>query len=294
MGQNGAGKSTTMRMLAGYLAPTSGEIRLNDIDMALQPRRVKELIGYLPEIPPLYPDCTVMEHLRFVCALRGIPGREVKRECERVCSLLHIADVSGRIIGRLSKGYRQRVGFAAALIGKPSLLILDEPTVGLDPQQVIDIRRLILDLAGQMTVMISSHILSEIAYVCTHLLILHQGELLADGSADEITARYSRDSLLELVVRGDGELAGRALQDVLPDTGSLTIQTRPRKDEALFSLRAPKERDMAQAVFQALAVHREHVSLISLNERSPSLEDIFISMTRGQLPEDISEGGPAT
>lgn len=282
-----------MRMLAGYLAPTSGEIRLNDIDMALQPRRVKELIGYLPEIPPLYPDCTVMEHLRFVCALRGIPGREVKRECERVCSLLHITDVSGRIIGRLSKGYRQRVGFAAALIGKPSLLILDEPTVGLDPQQVIDIRRLILDLAEQMTVMISSHILSEIAYVCTHLLILHQGELLADGSADEITARYSRDSLLELVVRGDGELAGRALQDILPDTGSLTIQARPRKDEALFSLSAPKERDMAQAVFQALAVHREHVSLISLNERSPSLEDVFISMTRGQFPENISEGGPA-
>lgn len=282
LGQNGAGKSTTMRMLAGYLAPTSGSIRLDGLDMAEDPRKTKGRIGYLPEIPPLYPDCTVMEHLRFVCALRNIPQREIQRECERVCGLLNITPVAGRIIGRLSKGYRQRVGFAAALVGKPSLLILDEPTVGLDPQQVIEIRRLILELATQMTVLISSHILSEIASVCTHLLILHHGELLADGSAEEITDRYREHSLLDVAVRGDHALAQAELTRLVKGMGTLTVEARPAQEEARFLLRTPKGREMAETVFQALAAHKERVSLLSLTQRTPSLEDIFIDMTQGQ------------
>ena len=295
LGQNGAGKSTTMRMLAGFLAPTSGEIRLDGLDMAEQPCKTKARIGYLPEIPPLYPDCTVLEHLRFVCALRSIPPREIKRECERVCGLLNITPVAGRVIGRLSKGYRQRVGFAAALVGTPSLLILDEPTVGLDPQQVIEIRGLILALATQMTVLISSHILSEIACVCTHLLILHHGELLADGSAEDITDRYREHSLLDVAVRGNHELAQAELTRLVQGTGTLTMEARLAQEETRFLLRTPKGRDMAEAVFQTLAAHKESVSLVSLQKRTPSLEEIFIEMTQGQPPVDAScraeEGG---
>lgn len=282
LGQNGAGKSTTMRMLAGYLAPTSGDIVLDGLNMAEDPIQAKRRIGYLPELPPLYMDSTVREHLRFVCALRGIAHRDAKRESERVCDLLSIGHVASRVIGKLSKGYRQRVGFAAALIGNPSLLILDEPTVGLDPQQVIDIRRLILMLSKQMTVLISSHVLSEIASVCTHLLIMHQGQLLADGSAQEITDRYREHSLLAATVRGERLLACETMARLAEGMGTLAVEEHPSPDVTGFVLRVPKDCAMAERVFQGIANHRQQLSLLSLQERTPSLEDVFIDITQGR------------
>ena len=281
LGPNGAGKSTTMRMLAGYLAPTAGEITLDGQRMAERPRQVRGMIGYLPEIPPLYLDSTVTEHLRFVCDLRGVPPRQVRAECERVCGLLSIRPVAGRIIGRLSKGYRQRVGFAAALIGQPRLLILDEPTVGLDPQQVIEIRRLILSLAGQMTVLISSHVLSEIACVCSHLLIMNRGELLADGTPQAITDRYRDSAILSATVRGERALAIRVLEAVAQGRGELTVEERIHPQETGFTLRAPKELDLAEAVFRAVAAQGEALALTQLEAKTPSLEDVFIQITRG-------------
>lgn len=281
LGPNGAGKSTTMRMLSGYLAPSAGGFTLCGLSMADHPRQVKGMIGYLPELPPLYPDCTVTEHLRFVCSLRGIAPRQAARECDRVCGLLNIRPVAGRIIGRLSKGYRQRVGFAAALIGTPRLLILDEPTVGLDPQQVIEIRRLILALGQEMTVLISSHVLSEIASVCSHLLIMNRGVLLADGSAQAIADRYRDRAILSATVRGDRALATRVLGDVVQGRGTMAVEEQISPQETGFTLYAPKELDLAPEVFQALASHSGALSLTALQAKTPTLEDVFISITQG-------------
>jgi len=288
LGRNGAGKSTTMRMLAGYLAPTSGDIRLCGESICDNPRRTKRLIGYLPEIPPLYPYMTVTEQLRFVCDLRGIPAKEVKRECERVCGMLSISHVSGRAISHLSKGYRQRVGFAAALIGKPKLVILDEPTVGLDPQQVIEIRKLILDLSKEMTVLISSHILSEIASVCSHLLILRSGELVADGTAQEIADSYQSETTLMVSVRGDVALAEHTLRACAGDRAAISVQ--PGREETTFLVTTPRSLRLEEEVYRAFAPLCPQVILTSLHTDKPSLESIFLDITSGQTASK-AEGG---
>ena len=295
LGPNGAGKSTTMRMLAGYLAPTAGEVELCGLRMSDNPREVKRMIGYLPEIPPLYPESTVTEHLRFVCALRGVAARETARECDRVCALLNITHVAGRVIGRLSKGYRQRVGFAAALIGQPRLLILDEPTVGLDPQQVVEIRRLILTLAQQMTVLISSHMLSEIASVCSHLLILNRGVLVADGTAQSIAQGHRDRSLLAATVRGDRALAVETLRQAVAGLGELSVQERFTPDETDFLITSAAQVDVSAAVFRAVADRRDALTLTALTAKTPTLEDIFMDITRGAapVPAQAPEGGRA-
>lgn len=288
LGRNGAGKSTTMRMLAGYLAPTSGDIRLCGESICDNPRSAKRLIGYLPEIPPLYPYMTVTEQLRFVCDLRGIPARDVKRECERVCDMLSISHVSGRAIAHLSKGYRQRVGFAAALIGKPKLVILDEPTVGLDPQQVIEIRRLILNLSQEMTVLISSHILSEIASVCSHLLILRSGELVADGTAQEIADSYKSEATLMVSVRGDAALGETTLRACVGDRGTIAVQ--PGREETTFLVTIPRSLRLEEEVYRAFAPLCPQVLLTGLHMDKPSLESIFLDITSGQIATK-TEGG---
>jgi len=294
LGRNGAGKSTTMRMLAGYLAPTSGDIRLCGESICDNPRSAKRLIGYLPEIPPLYPYMTVTEQLRFVCDLRGIPAKEIKRECERVCDLLNITHVSGRAISHLSKGYRQRVGFAAALIGKPKLVILDEPTVGLDPQQVIEIRKLILDLSQEMTVLISSHILSEIASVCSHLLILSSGTLVADGTAQEIADSYQSETALIVSMRGDLTLGEKTLRACVGDRG--TISAQPSREEATFVVTTPRSMRLEEDVYRAFAPLCPQVLLTALHTDKPSLESIFLDITGGHAAQEAKleakpEGG---
>jgi len=289
LGRNGAGKSTTMRMLAGYLAPTSGDIRLCGESICDNPRRTKRMIGYLPEIPPLYPYMTVTEQLRFVCDLRGIPAREIKSECERVCSLLSISHVSGRAIAHLSKGYRQRVGFAAALIGKPKLVILDEPTVGLDPQQVIEIRRLILDLSKEMTVLISSHILSEIASVCSHLLILSSGTLVADGTAQEIADSYQSETTLSISMRGDIALGEQTLRACVGERGMISMQ--PGREDTTFVVATPRALRLEEEIFRAFAPLCPQVILTALHTDKPSLEDIFLDITSGAAAMENAKGG---
>ena len=233
---------------------------------------------------------TVTEQLRFVCDLRGIPAREVKRECERVCRLLNITHVSGRAIAHLSKGYRQRVGFAAALIGKPKLVILDEPTVGLDPQQVIEIRKLILDLSQEMTVLISSHILSEIASVCSHLLILSSGTLVADGTAQEIADSYQSETTLIVSIRGDLALGEATLRACIGDRG--TITTQPSRDEMTFIVTTPRNTQLEEEVYRAFAPLCPNVLLTALHTDKPSLESIFLDITGGHAAQEIKpEGG---
>lgn len=280
LGPNGAGKSTTMRMLAGYLAPTSGDITLMGQSMTANPREAKRHIGYLPELPPLYLDMTVAEQLRFVCSLRDIPKAQVKRECARVCEMLNISHVAGRAIGHLSKGYRQRVGFAAALVGEPKLLILDEPTVGLDPQQIIDIRKLILELSVSMSVIISSHVLSEIASVCSRILILDHGELAADGTPNEIEADYRHSSILSVSVRGDRALAADVMKNCVKGRAKLVVEERLQPDETDFVVTSSRDTPMEATVFTALASQSPNLILTAMQTHTPSLEDIFIDITK--------------
>lgn len=275
LGQNGAGKSTTMRMLAGCLAPTEGEICMLGKDTLAYPVEAKRQIGYLPEIPPLYMDMTVMEQLRFACAMHGVTKAEIAGECARVCEALRIAHVSRRVIGALSKGYRQRVGFAQALIGAPKLLILDEPTVGLDPQQMIDLRELIVQLSASMSVMISSHILAEIATVCSRILVLHHGALVADGAPEQIRAQVGGPAWLHVAVRGDTELAAATMRAAIGEQAIAGAQAEGNC--VRFTL---VSRDgLAEKVFAALAGHHDRLAIVEMSERAPSLEEVFIDIT---------------
>ena len=200
LGQNGAGKTTTLNIITGYLAPTSGDVRVGDYDLLTQPRQAKRLIGYLPEQPPLYPEMTVQEYLDFAAELKGVKKAERKEQVRSAARRTGLEKVLPRLIRSLSKGYRQRVGIAQALLGSPKLIILDEPTVGLDPAQVIEIRKLIRELGQAHTVILSSHILSEVQAVCQQVLILSKGRLAASGSLQELTAdgRNLEEVFLEL------------------------------------------------------------------------------------------------
>ncbi len=284
LGPNGAGKSTTMRMLTGYISPTAGSVTMLGKSLADQPLEARRHIGYLPELPPLYLNMTVTEHLAVVCSLRGIPKARAADEISRVCGSLHITDVKGRVIKHLSKGYRQRVGFAAALVGDPKLLILDEPTVGLDPRQVIEIRGLIQELSGRMSILISSHILSEIASVCSRILIMNKGRLLADGSPAEIERRHGGRAGAEVVVRGDSRLAGKLLTGCLEGRAGFTATPGPGQEETRFEVAADSP-ELRGDIFRAFAAHSDKLLLVSLRPLSQTLEDIFIHIIQNSSAE---------
>ena len=279
LGVNGAGKSTTMRMLSGYLAPTSGNIVLDGFSMVEDPLRAKALVGYLPETPPLYPDMTVREQLRFICALRSIPARRVRAECDRVASLLNIGHVLNRLNGHLSKGYRQRVGFAAALVGSPRLVILDEPTSGLDPHQMIDIRALIQELTGSTSVLISSHVLSEIENVCTRLLILVEGALVTDGTPADILAAYGKAPRLELDVLGDARAAEQVLRALLPADVTWTRVATASGEGTGFAIPLSGISVGEERFFAAFAGQNQALAVTRMVRVLPTLEEAFLDIT---------------
>lgn len=195
LGPNGAGKSTTMRILTGYLPLTAGRVRIAGHDIETQPMEAKRRIGYMPEVPPLYTDMTVRDYLIFVARIKGVPAKERRDRVAKVMAQCSIEDVAGRVIAKLSKGYRQRVGLAQALVNNPELLILDEPTAGLDPTQIIEIRKLIQGLAGEHTIILSTHILPEVTMTCNRAVIINKGQIVADDTI----ANLSKDKTLEEV-----------------------------------------------------------------------------------------------
>lgn len=215
LGPNGAGKSTTMNMMTGYLAPTEGEVRVDGHSVTQDPAEAKACIGYLPEQPPLYVDMTVREYLEFAAGLKRIPRGERAAQLDRILEMTRTADVSGRLIRNLSKGYRQRVGLAQALIGFPHILILDEPTVGLDPKQILEIRALIRELAQERTVILSSHILSEVQEVCDHIFIIHHGRLVAQGTPAQLEWELAGTPAITLLLKAAPE-EGRVLLSGVP------------------------------------------------------------------------------
>ena len=274
LGPNGAGKSTTMNILTGYLSANSGTAVIDGIDILENPTAAKRLIGFLPEQPPLYMDMTVKEYLNFAYDLKGCKFPR-KEHLQEICELMKITDVYNRMIKNLSKGYRQRVGFAQALVGNPPVLILDEPTVGLDPRQIIEIRNLITRLGKKHTVILSTHILQEVQAVCDRIIIINKGQLIADGNADTLT--YKTAGNRRLIARINGPKADikkslRAMDGVLfvDDLG----QKEPGTNE--FLIESQPNIDIRKPLFRLLS-DRGWV-LMGLKSMDMSLEDVFVSL----------------
>lgn len=279
LGPNGAGKSTTMNIITGYLAATSGEVKLNGYDILKQPEEAKKCVGYLPELPPLYMDMTVREYLNFVAELKKVEKSLRSRYVDEAMEITKISDVSGRMIRNLSKGYRQRVGFAQAVLGYPEIIILDEPTVGLDPKQIIEIRDLIKELGKKHTVILSSHILTEISAVCDHVFIISKGKLVASDSTENLVNLMSGAQEIELLVKGDGELLAKQLQQ-LGEVEHLEKAVSEEKETSKFVLTATKGVDLREKVFAACVEHG--AVILEMKTVTKSLEDVFLQLTSSQ------------
>ncbi len=286
LGPNGAGKSTTMNIITGYLAPTDGTVTIDGIDIQKDPEAAKAKVGYLPEIPPLYTDMTVEEYLLFVAELKKVPSKERRAKVDEVCEMTQIADMKQRLIRNLSKGYRQRVGMAQAILGDPEILILDEPTVGLDPKQIIEIRDLIRKLGENHTVILSSHILSEVSAVCDKILIISHGKLVACDTPDGLQGLMSGNAELELTVRGDGQAAAEAIRTI-EGVSSVEIK-ESAADEAKLSVVTPVDTDVREQVFYLLA--GEHLPILEMTLNHRSLEDIFLELTADADRKDETSG----
>ena len=290
LGVNGAGKSTTMNIITGYLSSTKGKVYVDGEDIMKKPEKAKEHIGYLPEIPALYPDMTVREYLVFAAQLRHKKGKEAAAEAERVMALASVEDVADRLIKNLSKGYKQRVGLACALTGDPDIIILDEPTVGLDPRQIIEIRSLISSLRKDHAVILSSHILSEVQAVCDEILIISKGKLVAGGSPEELEGMSKKSHELKLTVKGDEKKLKAALKSLgIEDEQIKDLSCDKETKEVSACVSMDEDKDIREELFYALSDAR--LPLMELSVSHMSLEDVFIELTEKE-PEAISEAEP--
>lgn len=276
LGPNGAGKSTTMNIITGYLAATSGEVKINGFDVLKQPEEAKKCVGYLPELPPLYMDMTVKEYLDFVAELKKLEKSLRAGYVKEAMKITKTEEVSGRLIRNLSKGYRQRVGFAQAVLGYPEILILDEPTVGLDPKQIIEIRDLIKELGKKHTIILSSHILSEISAVCDHVFIISHGKLVASDSTENLLERMTGAQEIELLVKAEEDTAETAIREVAQV--ERCEKTESKEDGAVQLLvTAKKDADVCEAIYHTCVEH--HMPILEMKAASKSLEDVFLELT---------------
>ncbi len=274
LGPNGAGKSTTMNIITGYLGATSGEVKINGHDIFKEPEEAKKCIGYLPEIPPLYVDMTVREYLDFVAELKKLEKSLRKRYVEEAMETTGITDVANRMIRNLSKGYRQRVGFAQAILGYPEIIILDEPTVGLDPKQIIEIRELIRKLGEKHTVILSSHILTEISAVCDHVFIISKGKLVASDATENLVSLMSGAQEIEVTVRTDASEAQKELASIT-EVSKVEVKN---EDAGELIVYAKKGADVRESVFRVLA--EKHFAVLEMHTIEKSLEDVFLEITQ--------------
>lgn len=276
LGPNGAGKSTIMNILTGYLSMTQGKVTIDGFDITEFPEEAKRRIGYLPEIPPLYIDMKVREYLNFIYDLKNVKFPK-KPHIDEILRLVKIDNVQNRLIKNLSKGYRQRVGFAQALIGNPDVLILDEPTVGLDPQQIIEIRSLIARLGKNHTIILSSHILSEIQAVCKRVIIINRGQIIADDDADTLSKKLSNDHSLTVRIACNEKEMLEALRTV---KGVKKVDPLGKKEEGTFDFYVEPEEgaDIRAAVFDRVVSRGK--TILSLSSNSLSLEQIFLRLTQ--------------
>ena len=283
LGPNGAGKSTTMNILTGYISATSGSVSVGGYDIMDSPREAKRLIGYLPEQPPLYYDMTVNEYLRFICDLKSVPLKQRRRQLDEILYLVKIGDMRDRLIKNLSKGYKQRVGVAQALVGNPQVLVLDEPTVGLDPKQIIEIRKLIGALRHEHTIILSTHILQEVNAVCSTVAVINKGKLAASGSVSDFTA--AEGTVRKIIISGLGGSGKSEIQKVLQNVDGVRRVdfVRVDKDAFIFNVESEKKSDVRRGVFNALA--HANMAEIELRPVGRTLEEIFIDIvSKEQVP----------
>ena len=281
LGPNGAGKSTTMNIITGYLAATEGTVTIDGKDIQKDPEEAKRSIGYLPELPPLYVDMTVREYLEFVAELKKVPKKERKQQIDEVMEMTQITDMQQRLIRNLSKGYRQRVGLAQAILGYPEVIILDEPTVGLDPKQIIEIRDLIRKLGENHTVILSSHILSEVSAVCDHIMIIAHGKLVASDSPENLQKLMSGSMELNLEVKGSAAAVKSALQEI-SQIDRIEENTEASKNVAKLKVISKENADIREQVFYALADAK--LPILEMTHAEKSLEDIFLELTEDVAP----------
>ncbi len=282
IGHNGSGKSTTMNIITGYLAPTEGSVEIGGRSIVQDPSRAKAQIGFLPEVAPLYQDLTVDEQLSYACGLKGISRGERARAVEAACKQADVAGVRGRLIKNLSKGYKQRIGLAQALLGKPQLLVLDEPASGLDPKQILEMREVVRELGKEHTVLFSSHILSEITAVSDRLLVLSNGRLVADGTPEEITGRVTPPGRFYCVARGDPQAVMRAIE-ALPGVKGCARQA-DQDGAPAFLITAEPDTDITEPLFYALS--GLCCPIRQLAPVKSSLEEAFLALTQDRRYED--------
>jgi ABC-2 type transport system ATP-binding protein len=276
LGPNGAGKSTTMNILTGYLSASEGSVRIDGQDILEYPVEIKKKIGYLPENPPLYQDMTVREYLSFAAEIKGIPPKEKKDRMNRIMETVGVQDVSKRLVKNLSKGYKQRVGLAQALIGNPQALILDEPTAGLDPKQILEIRDLIIELGKDHTVILSSHILPEVSAVCRRVLIINQGRIVADDSPENLAKRILGGSRILLRLDAAVEAVQKALGKV-PSIRKLEFRESQEDGTVDAVAEAAEDTDIRRDLFRAMAA--AGIPILMMRSLDMSLEDIFLNLT---------------
>ena len=281
LGPNGAGKSTTMNIITGYLAATEGTVTIDGKDIQKDPEEAKRAIGYLPELPPLYVHMTVREYLDFVAELKKVPKKEQKQQIDEVMEMTQITDMQQRLIRNLSKGYRQRVGLAQAILGYPEVIILDEPTVGLDPKQIIEIRDLIRKLGENHTVILSSHILSEVSAVCDHIMIIAHGKLVASDSPENLQKLMSGSMELDLEVKGSVAAVKTALQEI-SQIDRIEENTEASENVAKLKVISKENVDIREQVFYALADAK--LPILEMTHAEKSLEDIFLELTEDVAP----------
>ena len=281
LGPNGAGKSTTMNIMTGYLGATEGKVLINGHDILKEPEAAKRCIGYLPEQPPLYMEMTVLEYLTFAAELKKIPSSEREGQLKAVMELTKLQDVSMRLIQNLSKGYKQRVGLAQAILGFPEIIILDEPTVGLDPKQIIEIREMIRKLAKNHTVILSSHILAEVREVCDYIMIISGGKLVASDNPENLEKKIGGDGVTEIQVRATVEEVKEILSGV-PGMGKVEF-TDHKNGLVTAKIESSAGQDIREELFFAFA--GKGVPLLELIRTKTTLEEIFLELTQGNIVE---------
>ena len=287
LGPNGAGKSTTMNMITGYIASTEGKVMIDGHDILEEPEAAKKCIGYLPEMPPLYFDMTVLEYMKFAADLKKIPRNQKDKQIKEVMDMVKITDMKDRLIKNLSKGYRQRVGLAQAILGYPEVIILDEPTVGLDPKQIIEIRDLIKGLKQKHTVILSSHILSEVRAVCDYVLIISHGKLVASDTPDNLERLAAGSNSLLMKVKGEKDTIRKTLETIKGVTG---VEMSYDSDEKLWKTKVSIQEnvDIREKVFYAMA--KANCPIYEMQVKRVSLEDVFLELTEGEKKK--STGNP--
>ena len=288
LGPNGAGKSTTMNIMTGCLSPTEGTVLVNGYDVCEQPIEAKRQIGYLPEQPPLFTDMTPKEYLTFVAEAKGVSDELIDRQVKEAMTVTDILSVKDRLIKNLSKGFRQRVGIAQAILGSPDIVILDEPTVGLGPQQLTEIRALIRKLGNKLTVIISSHILSEIAELCDHVIILSEGHVVADSSMADLEAQINPETILSMTVKGD-EAGVREVLNGIEGVKEITALTVSAEAGTVsLKVTTTSDADLRDDIFFAMAERR--YAVISMDKSEHSLEEIFLSLTaKGKKQKEVND-----